>query len=157
MKNTLYRYLSAVKRNLSIYVLLIKDNLLVFILSLCLLISLLSLLKTSAELNKYVYVDDIKGFYKTLPEVDLQERMVVSDNEYFVFENNKFYRYIDSKIVDEGTYKRKYKHVYILKSKNINDCIFYLNKSFYFYDKNKDYVIKFVKTPTAPINVQSNW
>lgn len=156
MKNTLYRYLSAVKRNLSIYVLLIKDNLLVFILSLCLLISLLSLLKTSAELNKYVYVDDIKGFYKTLPEVDLQERMVVSDNEYFVFENNKFYRYIDSKIVDEGTYKRKYKHVYILKSKNINDCIFYLNKSFYFYDKNKDYVIKFVKTPTAPINVQSN-
>lgn len=156
MKNTLYRYLSAVKRNLSIYVLLIKDNLLVFILSLCLLISLLSLLRTSAELNKYVYVDDIKGFYKTLPEVDLQERMVVSDNEYFVFENNKFYRYIDSKIVDEGTYKRKYKHVYILKSKNINDCIFYLNKSFYFYDKNKDYVIKFVKTPTAPINVQSN-
>ena len=144
------KYLEVIKMKLLICALFIKNNFLVFILSLSLLLSTLLLLKTKMELNKFLNVDDIKGYYKTLPEVNLQEQRVVSDNQFFVFDNNKFFRYVDTEVIDLGSYKRIYKNVYVLKGENIDDCIFYINNSFYFYDKKDDYIIKFTKTSTLP-------
>ncbi|MBW4828605.1 MAG: hypothetical protein KZY61_05565 [Clostridiaceae bacterium] len=102
------------------------------------------------KLNKYIGVSDISGKYEPIPEEDYKKRIVESQNEYVVFENNVFSRYVDSKLVESGTYEQIYDHVYMIKSQNFNQHIYYTNDSFYLYykeskDTGDEYILKYVK------------
>lgn len=100
------------------------------------------------RLNKYTGASDITGKYEPLPGENYKGQVVDIWNEYIIFENNTFKRYSNSKLVESGTYEQFHDCVYIIKSKNFDDLVYYANDSFYLYfneDKGHEYIVKYVK------------
>lgn len=142
MKNLISKSLSFILKNAKVILVTI------FILILC-----FNYVKTKAELNKLLMKKDIKGSYSIQ---DVQ--MPTSDNEYFVFQDGRFYRYKQFELLDKGTYENDYEDIYKLKSHNSDDIEQYVicnNEKVYYYDierKNIEIYYKFSDIPTF-INV----
>lgn len=97
------------------------------------------------------------GIYGTY----IKQGKSIDESEYFVFEKDKFYHYIQFKLLDKGDYNEVYENVYFLKGDNqINDFIIkgVMNDSevIYFNNKNLNSINIYSKTSDIPtfINIE---
>ena len=129
-------------------------NFLTLTLVILLIISTGFSIKAKSDLDKYLINKDIKGTFISISD-SAQKQIPEPNAQYFTFRKGKFYRYVQFKLMEEGTYKKIYDNVYILKSDTIADHIVYTNDNFYFYDRKEEDVLKFLKISDVPtfINV----
>jgi len=141
MKNIIYKTKMFVINHYSILILL-----LFLILSISWNINMLN------KLGKYE--NRLYGTY-------MMQGQSMGESEYFVFEKDKFYHYIQFKVLDKGDYNEVSENVYSLKGENeINDFIIKgvlkNNEVIYFKDKNMNNINIYSKISDVPtfINVE---
>lgn len=125
---------------------------LIILLIILLILSVFLNINLKTKLNKYE--STIYGTY-------MRQNQGIDELEYFVFEKDKFYHYIQFKLLDKGDYDELYENVYFLKGNDeINDFIIKGvmedNEVIYFKDRAKDNINVYSKISNIPefINVE---
>lgn len=110
----------------------ILNNFFTLILLFFLILSVFSNISMQNKLDKYE--NNIYGTY-------INQGKGIDESEYFVFEKDKFYHYMQFKLLDKGYYNEVYANVYFLKGDNqINDFVIkgVMNDTNVIYFNNRD-------------------
>jgi len=110
----------------------ILNNFFTLILLFFLILSVFSNISMQNKLDKYE--NSIYGTY-------INQGKGIDESEYFVFEKDKFYHYMQFKLLDKGDYNEVYENLYFLKGDNqINDFVIkgVMNGNNVIYFNNRD-------------------
>lgn len=110
----------------------ILNNFFTLILLFFLILSVFSNISMQNKLDKYE--NNIYGTY-------INQGKGIDESEYFVFEKDKFYHYMQFKLLDKGDYNEVYENLYFLKGDNqINDFVIkgVMNGNNVIYFNNRD-------------------
>lgn len=110
----------------------ILNNFFTLVLLFFLILSVFSNINMKNKLDKYE--NNIYGTY-------INQGKGIDESEYFVFEKDKFYHYMQFKLLDKGDYNEVYENVYFLKGDNqINDFVIkgVMNGTNVIYFNNRD-------------------